>query len=34
MARKKTKTRKGYFYEDEEQAVLDYIASNDKEEKN
>lgn len=36
MARKgrKSKNRKGYFYEDEEQAVLDYISSNDKEEKN
>ena len=31
---RKVKNRKGYFYEDEEQAVLDYISSNDREEKN
>jgi len=32
--RKPSKERKGYFYEREEQAVVDYIATNDEKEKN
>jgi hypothetical protein len=31
---RKPKERKGYFYEKEEQAIVDYIASNDPQEKN
>ena len=31
---RKPKERKGYFYEKEEQAIVDYIASTDMEEKN
>lgn len=32
--RKAGKERKGYFYEKEEQAVIDYVSSDDKDEKN
>lgn len=32
--RKPSNKRKGYFYEDEEQAILDYIASDNADEKN
>ena len=34
MAGTKKRTKRGYFYEREEQAVTDYLASQDAEEKN